>query len=1171
MARISLRAYDQEIEGLIDTHQFDQAIAHCQHILRYYPKHIDTYRLMGKAFLENQRYGDAADIFQRVLSSVPDDFVSHVGMSIIREDEGNLDEAIWHMERAFDVQPANNAIQRELSRLYGRRDGLEPPKVRLTRGALARMYIKGDLYPQAISEIRIALKDAPQRHDLLVLLAQAHFRLGQRFEAAELCSKLLIALPHCLEANYILGEVLANSERAAEAKTFQMRAQALNPYLAHVTPNAPTADKVPDSAVVVEKMIWSPGKAPQQPAWAASLGVELEESAAKPEALPDWLAETEARPEQEESLSPPASPPEMEQEAAPPSPEGSLPAWMQEAGWMPASGLAEETDIPFAQEEAEGDQLAPGEMPEWLRSITPQADRAEPEFLAAQPAAPEAETPEPRSTGSLPWIEDEPASESDTVASWLEDKEVPVTSELSLEPAAESVELPEWLRGMVDEPEPVGEEPTPPAEELPSQPQQVSAAEDSLLEEASLAEAPPGAALEPADMDGDQALAWLEGLAEKQGVSDGLLLTPEERREALPDWVQEMPEASEQAEPAAAEQLPDWLAGIQASAPVETPSKEVKPEAQPAEEIPAWLSMPLAGEGDVVESLPSLEADTQEIQAAPVSGEWRLEEELELPVGEPAPEPDLTLPEALAPEVPAAVQEMPVADEAQAAQLPDWLQDLEAEQPAEVLPGFGMLFSPTESQKLAETLQGEAPLTLEETQPIEGDTAPVAVHPVESAPPMAEIESFEAGEGIPDWLAALEAEAETPGLVAADTEQAVSELTPEASAEAMDEEAAFAWLEGLAARQGADEALLLQPEDRIEEAPSWVVQAMEDEAASAPAEGQAEEIPAVLDVEPEVEAIPAFLETPQEAEDLPAFLRTTPETEAIPAFGEIAPEAEEIPAFLKGRAEAEDLFAAPQAAPEAEAVPAEATEEAFALIEPAPAAEQPPAAMTPAAAEIAAAEQAEMVEAEAALPELPTWLAGVEQETTIEAETAWQPPAEIPVQELAIPGEGIATEAPRLDINEAGLVDLERLPGIGFIKAQAIFEYRLQHGDFTQVDDLLKVPGMGPAILDQLRPLITVWAPSEVEALEPLSEDQITLVQARNALVSGEIAQTVGSYQHLIQAEKMLPDVINDLNEALYRFPVEISLWESLGDAYFRVDRLQDALDAYTKAEELLR
>ncbi|MGE5224116.1 MAG: tetratricopeptide repeat protein, partial [Omnitrophica WOR_2 bacterium] len=63
----------------------------------------------------------------------------------------------------------------------------------------------------------------------------------------------------------------------------------------------------------------------------------------------------------------------------------------------------------------------------------------------------------------------------------------------------------------------------------------------------------------------------------------------------------------------------------------------------------------------------------------------------------------------------------------------------------------------------------------------------------------------------------------------------------------------------------------------------------------------------------------------------------------------------------------------------------------------------------------------------------------------------------------------------------------------------------------------------------------------------------------------------VDNYDHLIQNESMLDEVIRDLREALYRFPMEIPIWQSLGDAYMRNNQLQEALDAYSKAEELLR
>ncbi len=66
MAEISLRAYEQDIQEMIDHGHFDEAVAHCQNILARFPKHVETYRLLGKAYLEQGRHADAADIFQRV-------------------------------------------------------------------------------------------------------------------------------------------------------------------------------------------------------------------------------------------------------------------------------------------------------------------------------------------------------------------------------------------------------------------------------------------------------------------------------------------------------------------------------------------------------------------------------------------------------------------------------------------------------------------------------------------------------------------------------------------------------------------------------------------------------------------------------------------------------------------------------------------------------------------------------------------------------------------------------------------------------------------------------------------------------------------------------------------------------------------------------------------------
>ena len=66
----------------------------------------------------------------------------------------------------------------------------------------------------------------------------------------------------------------------------------------------------------------------------------------------------------------------------------------------------------------------------------------------------------------------------------------------------------------------------------------------------------------------------------------------------------------------------------------------------------------------------------------------------------------------------------------------------------------------------------------------------------------------------------------------------------------------------------------------------------------------------------------------------------------------------------------------------------------------------------------------------------------------------------------------------RLDPREVFVPeDLERLPGIGPAKAEAIAAYRTEHGPFRTVDQLMEVSGIGEATLEALRPYITASAP----------------------------------------------------------------------------------------------
>ena len=76
--------------------------------------------------------------------------------------------------------------------------------------------------------------------------------------------------------------------------------------------------------------------------------------------------------------------------------------------------------------------------------------------------------------------------------------------------------------------------------------------------------------------------------------------------------------------------------------------------------------------------------------------------------------------------------------------------------------------------------------------------------------------------------------------------------------------------------------------------------------------------------------------------------------------------------------------------------------------------------------------------------------------------------------------------AGEVDVNKADAETLAaNLEGVGRAKAQAIVDYRMAHGPFASVDDLLKVKGIGPKILENNRNNIEVRAKASEKTAIP--------------------------------------------------------------------------------------
>ncbi|MDX1437053.1 MAG: hypothetical protein R3335_09595, partial [Anaerolineales bacterium] len=651
MSNITLREYYQEVETLVAQGRLDEVVAHCRHILKFFPKDVAVYRLLGKSYLESRRLSDATDILQRVLSVVPDDFVSHVGMSLIREDEGNLDAAIWHMERAFEVQPSNSAIRDEVRRLFGKRDGMEPPKIRLTRGALARMYANGNLYQQSISELRSALSEEPQRFDLLVLLARMYYLNGQHVDAAEVCNTLLNKLPFCLDANRILAAVLVNSGRESEAEMYNERLQVLDPYTPHAPPGSLDSDGAQNSAVTLPHLEWEPGQevpgTDSHPSWASSLGIDIGDSVSEENDVPAWLQDDEAGGEsalesaeitEMDILGIPAdsegleSPPEAsiddagethETVDATAEAEDLIPDWMKDSGWATAEGEEPSPESTAASEDEEPGESrvdagvsAPqnGEMPDWLKDMAPDALDSTPEEL---------DLAEEDMSGEIPgWLSSQAPGSTDSVVMWLEEKpdtkNLPKTGPLpSIDPET-GEDVPDWLDSVVSSMENSG----------------AADAVDDVDEEAEEASVPglaaaAGVAAAASSSDwlkGEESAAPIDPEEDTRPRGTGELVAPavtsgdERPAEDEPDqsFPAESGELSEAAEPFLAEESPvldeeisgiDWNLGEAEATTAAGPAGEMDTE----EDMPEWLTGSGSGEHEVsFEELADQEPSTEE-------------------------------------------------------------------------------------------------------------------------------------------------------------------------------------------------------------------------------------------------------------------------------------------------------------------------------------------------------------------------------------------------------------------------------------------------------------------------------------------------------------------------------------------------------------------------------
>lgn len=108
----------------------------------------------------------------------------------------------------------------------------------------------------------------------------------------------------------------------------------------------------------------------------------------------------------------------------------------------------------------------------------------------------------------------------------------------------------------------------------------------------------------------------------------------------------------------------------------------------------------------------------------------------------------------------------------------------------------------------------------------------------------------------------------------------------------------------------------------------------------------------------------------------------------------------------------------------------------------------------------------------------------------------------------------------RLDLNRATSEELLTLNGVGPALARQIVELREDSGPFESVDDLIAVKGIGPSLVDRIRPMVAIGAEDIVEVSVPLDETE---------MLAEDQSETIMEEEPELEAEEPEPVVVEEL------------------------------------------
>ena len=218
----SLRAVEAEIAA----GQPEHALALCHEIQSQHPRALAVQRVLGEIYLALRKTRDAIGALDRALAGNPEDARACCARAIVQQIQGDSAGALGWYRRACDIRPDDQVLRsayRELATHMGR------PAYIPTRIGLARLYLRGDLFPHAIREWETILSVEPDSLTAQVGLVETLWRGGYLEAAADRARRILANSPACVKALLILALIELDAGNIEEAQRLVRRVSELDP------------------------------------------------------------------------------------------------------------------------------------------------------------------------------------------------------------------------------------------------------------------------------------------------------------------------------------------------------------------------------------------------------------------------------------------------------------------------------------------------------------------------------------------------------------------------------------------------------------------------------------------------------------------------------------------------------------------------------------------------------------------------------------------------------------------------------------------------------------------------------------------------------------------------------------------------------------------------------